>query len=409
MDEFNNEEKVNQTNEVNGENNLNEEPINQETTNNEEVSNNDNEINKHKKAKYAKNTQDDDTKITKKQIVIVILLLVGLLAIGLLLGFSAFKYNELHSKPIIKNTSGLEENKQDTVQKEIQIFKGDSRPIAVMIDNEKPAWPHAGLNEAYLLYEIIIEGGESRIMALFKGATTKKIGPVRSARHYFLDYAMENDAIYVHFGWSPKAQSNIKKYGINNLNGVTNDGTIFWREGNKNSYHNAFTSIENITKKSEKKEYRTTSLDKGVFTYSADEVLLNTGLSAKTINLKYSGLQNVKYVYNEQTKMYDRYMRGSLHKDRFTDETFTAKNIIVCYIKNGLLDDPENKGRQELYNSGEGEGLYITNGEYINIKWSKSDDKEKTKYYDLNGKEIVLNDGRTWVQIIPIGNKAVIE
>ena len=84
-----------------------------------------------------------------------------------------------------------------------------------------------------MVYEAIAEGGETRLMALFKGADVEQIGPVRSARHYFLDYAMENDAIYVHFGWSPQAQRDIKKYAINNINGIEEDGTTFWRTKKK--------------------------------------------------------------------------------------------------------------------------------------------------------------------------------
>ena len=109
------------------------------------------------------------------------------------------------------------------------------RPIAVMIDNHNGAWPQAGLNQAYMVYEIIVEGGETRLMALFKGVTVDKIGPVRSSRHYFLDYAMENDAIYAHFGWSPQAKSDISKYSINNINGITESSSTFWRVKDKSS------------------------------------------------------------------------------------------------------------------------------------------------------------------------------
>lgn len=98
-----------------------------------------------------------------------------------------------------------------------------------MIDNHNGAWPQAGLNDAYMVYEIIVEGGETRLMALFKGADLDKIGPVRSARHYFIDYAMENDAIYVHFGESPQAESDITRYSIQDIDGIAEDGTTFWR------------------------------------------------------------------------------------------------------------------------------------------------------------------------------------
>lgn len=345
-------------------------------------------------------------KMNKKRIIILIVIMLAIAITGMIIGIAIV--NNMDGETLVLGPSEIENIPAKEPKKEVEIFKGNDRPIAVMIDNEKPAWPHAGLNDAYLLYEIIIEGGESRIMALFKGQNTEKIGPVRSSRHYFLDYALENDAMYVHFGWSPMAQQQIKQYSVNNLNGVTNDGVIFWREGNKKSYHNAFTSIEKILNRAEKKGYRKLSTDKGVFTYSAEEIVLGTGAKANNVKLKYSGLQNVEYKYNETTKMYERHQRGIAHKDRFTDEIFTAKNIIVCYINNGLLDDPEQKGRQDLYNIGKGQGIYITNGEYMNITWEKTSKTSKTKYYDYKGNELVLNDGRTWVQIIPKANKAEI-
>ena len=89
---------------------------------------------------------------------------------------------------------------------------------------------HAGLQDAYLTYEIIVEGGLTRIMAIFKDQDTELIGPVRSARHYFLDYALENDAIYGHYGWSEFAKNDIDLLGVNNLNGITNAQSTYWRD-----------------------------------------------------------------------------------------------------------------------------------------------------------------------------------
>ena len=157
----------------------------------------------------------------KKIKILIIVLIIIILAAG---GFMAYK--------IIKDkqnnaSTEVSENGEDEIltagveEKNIKIFNGKDRPIAVMIDNHNQAWPQAGLNQAYLVYEIIVEGGETRLMALFKGVNVDKIGPVRSSRHYFLDYAMENDAIYAHFGWSPQAESDIKRFSINNLNGIT--------------------------------------------------------------------------------------------------------------------------------------------------------------------------------------------
>ena len=142
------------------------------------------------------------------KILIVILVILVIIA-GVVLAYKITKDKENSVQPVANE----EEEKiiAEVEEKEVQIFKGNDRPIAVMIDNHNLAWPQAGLNQAYMVYEIIVEGGETRLMALFKGVDLEKIGPVRSARHYFIDYAMENDAIYVHFGQSPQAQTDIKR------------------------------------------------------------------------------------------------------------------------------------------------------------------------------------------------------
>ena len=94
----------------------------------------------------------------------------------------------------------------------------ESRPYAVMINNIGTARPlQSGLQDAYLMYEIIVEGGITRYMALFMDQNTERIGSIRSARHYFLDYALENDAIYVHHGQSPQAQSDFKALNVDRL------------------------------------------------------------------------------------------------------------------------------------------------------------------------------------------------
>ena len=163
-----------------------------------------------------------DEKSSKKGIkIFLVILLLIIIGIGAFLGW---KYAN-SKKTIEVNTNIAEQASEENTQepepeKTIQIFKGTDRPIACMIDNHSDAWPQFSISKAYTVYEIIVEGGETRLMAVFKGADADKVGPMRSSRHYFLDYALENDAIYAHIGWSPQAQSDIKKLGINNVNGL---------------------------------------------------------------------------------------------------------------------------------------------------------------------------------------------
>ncbi len=349
-------------------------------------------------------------KKNKMKRIIILVLVITILAI-----LGVFVYTKFLKDKIFKNLGNEvvteEQNNSPIVveKKTVQIFKGNDRPIAVMIDNHKAALPQAGLNKAYMIYEIIVEGGESRIMALFKGADLEKIGPIRSSRHYFLDYALENDAIYVHYGWSPQAQSDIKSLGVNNINGITQSSKDFWRVKDKSSPHNAVTSTSNILKMAESKDYRTTSNVSSVLKYVVDEVNLENGVKADTITIPYSYSNNVKWMYKEDTKTYQRYSKNIKQVDWDTKEEFTAKNIIIEFIANSTLDDGENKGRQTMTTTGTKDGYYITNGKAIKITCTKNSRSSKTVYKDLDGKEIEVNDGNTFVQICPINADVKIE
>ena len=337
---------------------------------------------------------------------IVILVILIIVAGGIL----AYKIiQERNSKETSQEESNVIIAPQIEEVKQVQIFNGNDRPIAVMIDNHSGAWPQAGLNQAYMVYEIIVEGGETRLMALFKGVDVDKIGPVRSARHYFLDYAMENDAIYTHFGESPQADNDIKRYSIDEIDGIAEDGTTFWRVKDKAAPHNAVTSMEKLKQSAKNKKYQMTSNKESVLNYTTDEVNLENGQSAITVTIPHSQLQTVRYEYDEENKVYKRYARNKAQTDWDTGDAITTKNIIITFCDNYTLTDTENKGRQGLKNIGTFDGYYITNGRAIKIKCIKSARDEQTIYQTLDGNEIEVNDGNTFVNICPISADVTIE
>ena len=366
----------------------------------------------------------------KKTIVLIIILIILILgAAGILV------YKNVIEKKVPTVNDNLQEDSNVTEEeplvvpeKKVQIYNGTDRPIAVMIDNHSGAWPQANLNKAYIVYEIVVEGGETRLMAVFKGQNLEKIGPVRSSRHYFLDYALENDAIYVHHGWSPQAQSDIPKLGVNNINGIQESSKNFWRVKDKSAPHNLFTSTQAILEIAQRKGYKTTSEKESILNYVADEFDLsekyetttdenveNTTtktetLDATTVTIPHSQLQTVKYEYNAETKTYTRYARGKLQKDYITGDPVTTKNIIITKCNNyTLTTDTEGKGRQGLNNIGTFDGYYITNGKAIPIKCTKSARNTQTVYKDLDGNEIEVNDGNTFINICPVDAKVKIE
>lgn len=349
----------------------------------------------------------------KKKVVLIIVIILCIIAIAVCSAILYYKSTQNNNMVFLGTDVVNNKETGNTIvaglDSSVQIFKGNDRPIAVMIDNNKDAMPQAGLNDAYMVYEIIVEGGESRLMALFKGASLEKIGPVRSARHYFLDYALENDAIYVHYGWSPQAQGDIKTLGVNNINGISETTNEFWRVKDKKSPHNVATSTEKILQIAKNKNYRTTSSKDSVLNYVTEEVSLQDGEVAKNITIPYSDSNIVNWIYNNETKRYTRFSKSKEQTDWTTGEDITAKNIIIEFIANSTLNDGENKGRQTMNTTGSKDGYYITNGKAIKIKCEKVSRSSKTVYKDLEGNEIDVNDGNTFVQICPINANVKIE
>ena len=344
--------------------------------------------------------------------IFVLILALLIVALGILFAVKIFKDKKNTEAENLDNVAANVEEVDETVTepevvKTPETLSGTSRPIAFMIDNNINAMPQAGLEQADLVYELIVEGGETRLMIIIQdNEDLSKIGPLRSSRHDFLDYVLENDAIYVHYGWSPQAKSDISTLGINNINGIYQSASDFWRDSSRYAPHNAVTSMKNVLKIAKNNGYRTTTTKDTVLNYVVDEVNLEEGQAADTVIIPYSDNNTVKYTYDEETKEYTRYSRGKEQTDWNTKNTVTTKNIIITFAKNTSMDS---KDRQDIENVGTLDGYYITNGKAIKIKCEKSSRSAQTVYKDLDGNEIDVNDGKTFIQICPINAKVSIK
>lgn len=362
---------------------------------------------KKQKSKAKKNRKGFKINLNKKQ-KIILTSVIAVVAILLVVAgyFILFNKEEIAIKK--------EEKKIEEVKK-VQIVDVDSntRPVAVMINNIGVARKHhVGLQDAYMVYEVIVEGGLTRLMALYKDADTPKIGSIRSARHYYLDYALENDAVYVHWGYSEFAQSDISKLGVDNVNGLIYGNKYFWRDKSLgiSSEHTAYTSMELINKGIDKLGYRKTTDDKTLLNYSADEIdisKMDGAVPANNVVVKYSSSVKSEYVYDSEAKNYKRSVNGTAHTDYESKEQYTAKNIITYQVQNTTIAG-DYKGRQDLSTVGSGEGYYISNGYAVPIKWEKTSRTSRTKYTLLNGEELKVNDGNTYIQIQPAGQALTI-
>ena len=348
--------------------------------------------------------------ISKKgKIRIIIIALVAVIIIaGILLAI------KILNKGQAKDTSNTETAEiKDEAQVQIVDINSTTRPYAVMINNNHAAWPQCGLQDAYLVYEIVVEGGITRMMALYKDVYPTKVGSNRSARHYFIDYAEENDAIFIHWGGSPQAYSRLAN-GVDSLDGMALEGSVYFRDTslNRDYEHTGFVNLEKAKSYLNEKGYRIDTNKDLLLNYSAEEIDLSTNETVKvanSVNLKYSNYHTTKYEYDEDNKVYKRSMSGKANTDLETGEQYTAKNIIVYKVRNYTLNDGENKGRQELDNIGNGTGYYISNGQAVSITWEKTSHSAQTVYKYANGEELTVNDGNTFIQILPVDGEISID
>ncbi|MCM1052408.1 MAG: DUF3048 domain-containing protein [Ruminococcus sp.] len=342
----------------------------------------------------------------KKKLIIGIIsvLLIGGVAFGVTKLFDK-KDNSLENK--VDNKESKKDNKIEEPKVKIVDVNSKSRPYAVMINNIGAARPyHIGLQKAYLVYEIIVEGGITRYMALFKDNLPEIVGSVRSARHYYLDYALENDAYYVHWGWSPQAQSDISTLKVNNLNGLSSGSPYFFRkkyDANISSEHTGYTNLKEMANLVDKKGYRTETNKAMLLKYSAKAIDLSSNedvIDANNIDLKYSNSYVTNYVYDSTNKVYKQFVNDKEHVDYDTTEQYTVKNIITYQVSNKSISG-DDKGRQDIDNIGNGEGYYITEGKAVPITWEKSSRSAQTVYKYKDGTKITVNDGNTWIHIVP--------
>ncbi|NMA35080.1 MAG: DUF3048 domain-containing protein [Clostridiaceae bacterium] len=285
------------------------------------------------------------------------------------------------------------------------------RPMAVMIDNQgSKVLPQGGLDKAQIIFEVIVEGGLTRLMPVFWGTEPEMIGPVRSARHYFLDFSMEYDAVYVHYGGSPQAGTDIKKLNINEIDGIVLGPDVFWDLTNDpKNWQDSYTSMEKLKKYAEKRKFRDTANVEFPFRYneSAEDIVPAGGDDAMSVALKYPSM-SVRFDYDSGTRTYKRFRYDKEHIERVTGKQLEAKNIIVMHVRNWTIEG-DYAGRQDMQTTGTGKGYFITCGKAYRITWSKESRSSQTKFAYENGEPIVLNRGQTWIQIMPLNAKVTIE
>lgn len=278
-----------------------------------------------------------------------------------------------------------------------------NRPLAVMFDNLHKARPQKGLVDADIVYEAYVEGQITRYMAIFHSKLPSEIGPVRSARPYYVRLALENDGYYSHIGGSNDAFADIKKLKVADLDGMNVPAKTYWRKDHKPRPNNMYTSGEALMAVVSDRGYRTetqaTFWQLGV---TEDLAAAEADSGFKIVYRKPTSKDSVGYfiefVYNEKASLYERLVNGEAHKDEGTGAQINAKSVIIQRAKTRVIDNAGHMGIQLV---GKGDGYYMCAGKRLPITWEKTAEAERTQFYDAQGRPLVIAPGQLWIQLVP--------
>lgn len=269
----------------------------------------------------------------------------------------------------------------------------NQRPVTgVMIENSTDARPQSGLDQAGVVFEAIAEGGITRFLALFQDTQPDYIGPVRSVRPYYIQWALGFDAALAHVGGSPEGLQDMKDWNVKNLDQFAG-GAYFQRVSSRYAPHNVYTSIAKLNQYEAAKGY-------GAPKYTGFERKKDApGVSpnAKSINLTLSGYYfNVHYDYDSTTNTYKRSEAGKPHTvaDAAGKQTQLAPKVVVALVM------PYGLEADDLHSSyatiGSGPAYIFQDGTVTVGTWKKSDRNAQFSF-EQNGSTIKLNPGQTWI------------
>lgn len=270
------------------------------------------------------------------------------------------------------------------------------RTIAVMVENHTDARPWSGLDKASMVFEAPVEGGITRFMALYDSSTTvAEIGPVRSARPYYVDWAAGYKAAYAHVGGSPAALDKLVSLPTStvfDINEFSNAAT-FWRDQRRYAPHNVYTSLELLRKNLTRK--LATSTEAVVsWAYVDEATTTDRGDDASKIRIPYGGAYDVAWKYSREMNQYIR-QSGSKPLTTRNGEWLKANNVIVLLTDQKVLDEV---GRLEVRTVGSGDATLYRNGKLHLVRWKRSPG-EPLRLEGRDGTDVVLNRGTTWITV----------
>ncbi len=320
------------------------------------------------------------------------------------------------------------------------------RPLGVMIENTRISRPQSGISFADVVYEANAEGGIPRFLAVYYCQSTDYVGPVRSARTYFLDWISEygSSPLYAHVGGAntpgpANALGQIDSYGWKLYNDLDNlslglpayildtdrlgpDTAVehskygvpdeLWKEAAKRGLTNM--ESDDRTGKEIKWDTGFTSWKFKDDAAPADRPQNFTAdFALSSAQTSYANDYTIKWQYDRTSNSYLRFNGGLPFTDMNTNQQILAKNVILQFMTMGIADDgysEEGHGTHVLYGTkGQGKVKVLMDGKITDGTWVKKTRLDRTRFFDITGKEIALNRGQTWIEILPIGQTVAVQ
>lgn len=358
-----------------------------------------------------KKTKDKKSKVPffknpKKRLIFIIslgLLLIILCGTGL--------YFMLYDKPITKI---FDDNAKKDEAPKVELFESslngtmvdkassERHPLAIIVENHPDARPQSGLSQADIIYEAIAEGGITRFMAIFGTKEAEKVGPVRSARTFFVDWAHGYNAFLAHVGGNMDALDKIRAEKTPDLDQFANSGS-YWREyvAGLATEHTMYTSTVKLRETATNKQYSTAN-NFNSWKFKDDPVDKATLPEAQKVTVDFSSPQYaVSFTYDKATNSYKRSLAGKPHTDKLTKEQINPKNVIVMTVKRQAVVTRINEAGYSMTTTGSGKARIYMDGKETIGTWKKAATGDRELFYDANDQEIVFNRGQFWISVMP--------
>ncbi len=284
------------------------------------------------------------------------------------------------------------------------------RPIAVLVDNHPAARPQVGLAEADLVFEMLAEGGLTRLMPIYLQGEPEVVGPVRSARTYKLDLVLGLDAVMAHCGASPGAYRQIEDLRMEVFNDLWGSGGFFRDPRPGVSYeHTLFTRITDLRPLMGERGFERDQTPPGMWQFAREGPPDVQGTRvADEITIRFPGFgYTASFQYSQEQGHYLRFTSGTEHLDRDTGEQLAAANVIVMWVETRVIPG-DTEGRLQINLTGEGEGLVVTAGQARDIIWKKMDVRSPLELYESSGDDLVVAPGVTWIELVPLNGEVTV-